>query len=200
MTGKWRRENDKKPRIRTTPKPAYASRPAAFPSRFFEGRHIHLNRPIAPVRTGRPTTGQARVSSSLEQIRPIRVKLRQYPLVHLRIDRTAFFRGGNFAQANCHFQLAEKGGLHRAHIRELWRKVHHEQECDDPALLGWLPISMQRDCLSPRSPTIAQIARKLRISDASVRSHLRREAENRERLRAEAERRQRSAITPRNHA
>lgn len=45
--------------------------------------------------------------------------------------------------------------------------------------------------------SIAQIARKLRISDVSVRTHLRRGAENRERLRAGAARRRGSPDTKR---
>ncbi len=57
-----------------------------------------------------------------------------------------------------------------------------------PLAKPWLATYFHSQGLS-----IAQIARKLRISDVSVRNHLRREAENRDRLSVEAERRQRSA-------
>ena len=57
-----------------------------------------------------------------------------------------------------------------------------------PLAKPWLATYFHSQGLS-----IAQIARKLRISDVSVRNHLRREAEHRDRLSVEAERRQRSA-------
>ena len=53
-----------------------------------------------------------------------------------------------------------------------------------PLAKPWLAAHFHAHGLS-----IAQIARKLRISDTSVRTYLRRDAENRERLRADAERR-----------
>lgn len=55
-----------------------------------------------------------------------------------------------------------------------------------PLAKPWLAADFHAQGLS-----IAQIARKLRISDISVRTYLRREAENRERLRADADRRAR---------
>jgi len=51
-----------------------------------------------------------------------------------------------------------------------------------PLAKPWLAAHFYAQGLS-----IAQIARKLRISDITVRTYLRREAENRERLRANAE-------------
>ena len=53
-----------------------------------------------------------------------------------------------------------------------------------PLAKPWLAAHFHAQGLS-----IAQIARKLRISDITVRAYLRRDAENRERLRANAERR-----------
>lgn len=63
-----------------------------------------------------------------------------------------------------------------------------------PLAKPWLSAYFHAQGLST-----AQIARKLRISDVSVRNHLRRAAENRERRRAEAERR-RSSLTGRNRS
>ena len=61
-----------------------------------------------------------------------------------------------------------------------------------PLAKPWLAAYFHAQGLS-----IAQIARKLRISDVSVRAHLRHEAANRERLRADAERRRQTQLAKR---